>query len=72
MERLLCDLARFIYKHPEVRQRKSYEIFNACPSAHKKDLADMKNTKRILEYISDIKNLPADLLEDCLREETEV
>ena len=69
MQELLCDLASFIYEHPEMKEKKSYEIFNACPSRHKNGFKEMKNMKRILEYINDLKMIPSEFLADCLEKE---
>lgn len=66
---LLYELADFIYKNQELKKKKNFEIYNMCVSKNKKNVNGIDELKFVLGYINDIKNLPLNLLADCLRKD---
>lgn len=68
MKETLIGLATLILKHPELKEKKDYEIYNLWFSKHECNVKNMDELKLILKYINNLKTVPPVLLEDCFSE----
>lgn len=68
MGKLFVEIADYIISHPDCKNKRAYDIYNAFFASRSFSPKNLSDVKLVLDYIDRIKLLPEDLLLDARKE----